>query len=163
MAVTAHVFPNFHQLLATKQLSYASSPATLKVGLVATGTDPNTGGAAGWDGYKFVADFLTNGTYPQTESVGTGYSRQALTSVSVATSGLYTTLVVGTNPSWTTSTISAVRAFFYDTQVGSADASYPLICYWDFGGTDSDTAGTYTLTMPTANSVAGALVQITAS
>ena len=164
MALTAHVLPNVHQVLMTKQLSLNNVDA-LKGGLVASGTNPNTGGSAAWAGYKTVADFLTNGTYPQTEvsTSGTGYTRQALTSVSVSTTGLFTTLVVGTNPSWAASTISAVAAFFYDAAVDTNDTTRLMLAWWDFGGTNTDSNGVYTLIMPTANSVAGALVQITAA
>jgi len=57
-----------------------------------------------------------------------------------------------------------VSAFFYDyTAGGNSDTAGLMIAWWDFAGTDSDTAGTFTLTMPSANGVAGALWQITAS
>lgn len=164
MTVTAHIFPNFVTAMGSHSVNLSTD--TLKCGLVASGTDPNTGGAAGWDAYTTVANFLTNGTYPQTEvsTSGTGYTRAALATVGWSLSGLYTTLTVSVNPSWATSTISAVRAFFYDyTAGGSSDTAGLMMCYWDFGGTDSDSAGTYTLTLPTANAVTQALLQYTAS
>lgn len=161
MVVTAHVLPKYHDALMRKTFNLTSDK--LMVGLVASGTDPIAG--AGWQGYATVADFLTNGTYPQTEhsTSGTGYSRQQLASVSVNTTGLYTTLVIGTAPYWPASTITAVRAFFYNAAVDTNDTTRLLIAYWDFGGTDSDTGGVFTLNMPTANSIAGALQQFTAS
>jgi len=172
MAVVAHNFPNANQLLMTKTWNWNNSD-THVVGLIATGT---FNWVAGTYGYTTVAQFLANagtgGGGSLVESTGTGYARQALTSVSVSTSTLYTTLVVGTNPSWAASTISAKYAFFYDAAPATGSTAIAttndattnqLIAYWDFQGTNTDSNGVYTLLMPTANAVAGALVQITAA
>ena len=169
MALTAHVFPAWQQACMNGKVDIAgTTPDTLKVGLISAGSAAlATAGAAAWDGYTTVASFLTNGTYPLTEVLttgGTGYTRQALTSVSVNLTGLYTSLVVGTNPSWYASTISAVGAFFYDyTAGGSSDTAGLMIAWWDFAGTNTDSNGVYTLVMPTANAVANVLWQVTAA
>jgi hypothetical protein len=49
----------------------------------------------------------------------------------------------GTNPSWTSATFTANQAIFYE----SSASTYQLICFWDFGGAVSVTAGTFTLSI----------------
>jgi hypothetical protein len=51
-----------------------------------------------------------------------------------------------TDPSWTTATISAVGAIIYN----DTDAGKPAVGLYDFGGTVSSTAGTFTVTLPAA-------------
>jgi hypothetical protein len=82
-----------------------------------------------------------------TEASGAGYTAggQALTSVTLSTTGTVTTLTCA-NPAWASSTISAAYAVFYDAQ-GGTDATNLPICYWDLGGTSSSSAGTFTLTI----------------
>ena len=167
MALTAHNFPNANQLLMTKTWNLNATD-TIVVGLIASGT---FNWVAGTYPYATVTDFLNNagsgggGALTEVSTSGTGYTRQALTSVSVSTTGLYTTVVAGANPSWAASTISAKYAFFYvGATANTNDATTNrLLAAWDFGGTNTDSNGVYTLVMPTANAVAGALVQITAS
>lgn len=134
MAVTAHVYTKLADSLTSKLVNLGSD--TLKVMLLSSYT-------AGQDAHQFVSDVKGAGT----EISGTGYSAggQALSSVSLSDSGHVRTLTCA-NPSWTTSTISAAYAVFYDSTPGT-DATNPVICYWDFGGTFSDTAGTFTLTV----------------
>lgn len=145
MAVTAHAFPGLTQSIGTKTQNLSSD--TLKVGL-ATGT---FNWVAATQAYTFVSQFLANagsgGGGALTEEAGTGYSRQSLTSVTLTTSGLVTTLTCA-NPSWTGSTFSDKYAFFWNETASSAtDATRPLLCYWDFGGTQSTTGATFTLTI----------------
>jgi hypothetical protein len=148
MAAAAHVYPNAVQNIATKTENWNNSD-TLKVGLVASGT-------YAWNatsqGHSTVANFLagdgTNGALTEVSTSSTGYSRQALTSVSVSTSGLVTKLTCAT-VSWTaTSNWSALYAFWYDAAVDTDDTTRKLICYWDFGGTVSVVnGGNFTLTI----------------
>ena len=92
--VTAHVWPSAHQLLLTKTWNWNNSD-TLVVGLIASGT---FNWVAGTYGYTTVANLLANGGSggggALTEVTGgaSNYTRQALTSVSVSTTGLYTSL-----------------------------------------------------------------------
>jgi hypothetical protein len=60
-----------------------------------------------------------------------------------------------TDPSFTTATISSVGAMLYDDTV----AGKPVIGLFDFGGTITSTAGTFTITLPAAAS-ATALIRI---
>lgn len=148
MAVTAHAFPSLTQSMGTKLFSL-NNVDTLKVGL-ASGTFnwPGTGNSTA--GYTTVAQFLANagsgGGGALTEEAGAGYSRQSLTSVTFTTTGLVNTLTCA-NPSWTGATFSDKYAFFYDAAVDTNDTTRLLMCYWDFGGTQSTTAATFTLTI----------------
>lgn len=134
MAVTAHAYPQFQQKALTKTVNVSTD--ALKVMLLSAYTFANT--------HATMADVVAAGT----EATGTGYTAggQALTSVTLSTpTGTVTTLTCA-NPSWTTSTITAAFAVFYDAAGGTNATNYP-ICYWDFGGSQSSSAGTYTLTI----------------
>jgi hypothetical protein len=153
MAVTAHVFPNYTQQMGTfhtsgtGQIALTGTPNTLKVRLY-TGT---FNWVAATEAYTTISQFSTNagsgGGGALTEVSGTGYSIQTLTSVTYATSGLVTTLSCA-SPAWTGSTFSANYAAFYDyTAGGSSDTNGLVICYWDFGGSQSVSGATFTLTI----------------
>lgn len=133
MSLSAHVYPEFQQKALTKVVNLSSD--TLKVMLMSA--------------YTFAATHatMTDVKGAGTEASGTGYTAggATLASVSVATSGDVTTLTC-TSPTWTTSTITAAYAVFYDAQGGTDSTNYP-ICYWDFGGNVSSTAATFTLTI----------------
>jgi hypothetical protein len=133
MAVTAHVYPQFDQKALSKAVNAATD--SLKVMLLSAYTFANT--------HATIADVLGAGT----EASGTGYTAggQALTGVACTTSGLVTTLTAA-NPAWASSTITASYAVFYDAQGGTNATNYPF-CYWDFGGAQSSSAGTFTLTV----------------
>jgi hypothetical protein len=60
-----------------------------------------------------------------------------------------------TDPSWTTATISAVGAIIYNDTVGGK----PAVSLHDFAGTITSTAGTFTVTLPTADAT-NAVVRI---
>lgn len=145
MAVTAHYFPKFETKLGAAAVNLSSD--TLNVGLVASGT--YTWGSTP-ESQTWVSDFLTTGDGTHgalTEVSGGGYSRQALSGVSFSSSGEVVTLTASTNPSWTSATFSCVYGFLYDATVGSGDSSHPIILYWDFGGTQSVSGATFTLTI----------------
>jgi len=148
MAAAAHVFPAFTQLESTAA-GFTSLNASTKLvaGLVHVGSTFNW--VAATEAYVTVADFLANagsgGGGALTEESGAGYSRQVLTSVTCTTSGLVTTLTCAPIV-WTTSTISAVYLFIYDKTTDTSDSTRKLVCYQDFGGTFTDTAGTFTFT-----------------
>lgn len=131
MAIVAHAYPQAVQKLATKQLNLSTD--SLKVLLLASYTAASS--------HATMADVLAAAT----EASGTGYTSggQALSSVSVATSGNLTTLTCA-NPTWPTSTITAAYAVFYDAQGGTNSSNIPLV-YWDFGGSQASAAGTFTI------------------
>lgn len=154
MTVVCHVFPSLVWQLGAKAVNLSTD--SLYVGLVASGTYSWTGADA--QAPVHVSTFLTtgdgtNGALTEVSTSGTGYSRQALTSVAVSpSSDVYTTgttySLTCANPTWSASTISAKYAFFYDnTYGGGGDSNNLLLCYWDFGGTDSSSSGSFTLTI----------------
>lgn len=93
-----------------------------------------------------------------TEASGTGYTAggQALTGVTLSTTGTVTTLTCA-NPSWANSTITASFAVFYDAAGGTNATNFPIV-YWDLGGAQSSSAGAFTLTIN-----ASGLYQVTSS
>ncbi len=133
MAVTAHVYPKFQESAIKKGVNLATD--SLKVALFSAYTFANT--------HATMADVKAAGT----EASGTGYTAggQALASVTVATSGNVTTFDCA-DPAWTSSSISAAYAVFYDAQGGTDSTNIP-IAYWDFGGTQTSASGTFTLTI----------------
>jgi hypothetical protein len=149
MAVTAHVFQQWAQGAASKLQNLSSD--TVKVALSNT-AGPVTQATAGVQAAKLWTDWTTNVT---TEISGTGYTTGGATlaglSVTTATNVMTFT---ATSPSWTTATFTANQAVFYD----STAITEQLICWWDFGGAVSVTAGTFTLTISGSG-----LVQVTAT
>jgi hypothetical protein len=142
MAVTAHVFPTLDLAIGKKQVNFTTD--TLQVLLVTSGT--YTWNATS-QGHTTVTNFLGgSGAGALTETSGGNYSRQTLTSITYTDSVLVTTLTCA-NPSWANGTFSAVYAAFFDNTVGGTDATNQLLCYWDFGGAQSVTAATFTLTI----------------
>ena len=97
MAVTAYFQPKFENTqLGSKKVNLSTD--TLQVGLIASGALAARGTS---ETYQTVADLLANNGSALTEvsTSGTGYTRQALTSVSYTESGLIVTLTAA-NPSW---------------------------------------------------------------
>ena len=142
MAVTAHVFPTLDLAIGKKTVNFTTD--TLQVLLVASGT--YTWNATS-QGHTTVTNFLGgSGAGALTEVAGGNYSRQTLASVSYTDSVLVTTLTCA-NPSWSNGTFSAVYAAFFDNTVGGTDSTNQLLCYWDFGGSQSVTSATFTLTI----------------
>jgi hypothetical protein len=144
MTAAAHYFPECEIALGNKTIDLASD--TLAVGLIASGTF--TWGSTP-EGYQYVSQFLggdgTHGALTEVSSTGTGYSRYDLVSPTFTASGEVVTLTCSTNPSWSSATFTAVYGFLYDASVGGSDSAHPIICYWDFGGSQSVSAQTFTL------------------
>jgi hypothetical protein len=149
MAVTAHVFQQWAQGASTKLQNLSSD--TVKVAL-SNVAGPVTQSTSGVQAAKLFTDWTTN---VAAEITGTGYTAGGATlaglSVTTATNVMTFT---ATSPSWTTATFTANQAIFYD----STASTEQLICWWDFGGAVSVTAGTFTLTISGSG-----LVQVTAS
>jgi hypothetical protein len=135
MALTSYFQPKFESNhLGAKLVNLDTD--TLQVGLIASGTLAARGTS---EGYEFVSDLLANGGSALTEvsTSGTGYTRQALSSVSYTESGLLVTLTAA-NPEWNPATFTAKYGWLHDETASSAtDATRPLICLWDFGASES--------------------------
>lgn len=144
MAVTAHVFPTLDLAIGKKQVNFTTD--TLQVLLIASGTyNWNSTSQA----HTTVTNFLAgsgSGALTEVSTSGTNYTRQTLTSVTYTDNVLVTTLTCA-NPSWANGTFSTVYACFFDNTVGGTDSTNQLLCYWDFGGAQSVTAATFTLTV----------------
>jgi hypothetical protein len=134
VAVTAKMYGLFLKSLANKEVDLDSD--TLKVMLCTATYTPNQ------DTHQYKSD-VTN------EVSGTGYTAagQALTSVTVTYTGASNTLALdAADPAWTSSTITARYAVFYDS-TPATDATRPLISYVDFGADVVSTSGTFTITL----------------
>lgn len=144
MAVVAHSYTKLGLSLGTKLVNFNSD--TFKVMLLASYTVGTTQDTA-----QFVADVLAA---PATEASGTGYTAGGLTiaSTSYTESGHVYTFGSTATLQWTASTISAAYALFYDSTPGS-NATNPVLGYWDFGGTQSSSNGTFTLSL-SSNAIA---------
>jgi hypothetical protein len=143
MTVLAYFQPKFEQNHIGKKLVNFSSD-TFNVGLIASGTIAARGTA---ENYEYVSDLLANSGSALTEVSGGGYSRQALTSVTYTQSALVVTFTAA-NPSWSSATFSTVYGWVHDETASSGtDATRPLIALWDFGGTQTVTGTTFTLTV----------------
>lgn len=85
------------------------------------------------------------------EASGTGYTSGGLALSGRATSLSGTTAVLTfTNPSWASSSISAIGAIIYNATQGNK-----AVAVYDFGGTVTSTNGTFTITIPTADATNG--------
>lgn len=155
MAAAAHSFPGYNNLLTTKSANYSNLSGSTKLGavLISAGT---FNWVAATQAYTTLAQFIANagsgGGGALTESTGTGYSRGTLSSVTCSTSGLVTTLSHAAL-TYTASTITALYLVVYDFTLNTtnpnnntADASHQLVAYQDFGGPETDTAGTWSFT-----------------
>lgn len=97
-------------------------------------------------------EVAASGTYAAGGFTMTGYTTSSTTASSDNAAWIDWT----TDPSWTTATISAVGAIIYN----DTDAGKPACGLYDFGGTVSSTAGTFTVTLPAA-AAATAVLRIT--
>ena len=136
MSVTTAMTTSFKQELL--QGLHDLDGHTLKLALIKSG-ESGTFGAASTN--------FSNITDSSDEASGTGYSSGGATlgSVAITTSGT-TAFVDFADVSFSNSTISASGAMIYNTS-----ASNRAIAVISFGGTVASTAGTFTVTMPTAD------------
>ena len=137
MSVTTAMTTSFKQELL--QGLHDLDGHTLKLALIKSG-ESGTFGAASTN--------FSDITGSSDEASGTGYSSGGATlgSVAITTSGT-TAFVDFADVSFSNSTISASGAMIYNTS-----ASNRAIAVISFGGTVASTAGTFTVTMPTADS-----------
>lgn len=138
MAVTAHSYTKSGLSLATKLINTTDTFKVMLLSAYTVGTTQDTA--------QFVSDILGVAT----EASGTGYTAggQALVSPTFTESGHVYTLTSSTNPSWNAAggALAAAYALFFDSTPGT-NASNPVLCYWDLGGTQTATNGTFTLTL----------------
>jgi hypothetical protein len=94
------------------------------------------------------------------EVTGTGYTTLgfALTNVAPALSSGVATTSFSVNPNWTTATFSATSAVISTSDAGTGTAGRTVGTF-DFGGTQTVTAGTFTVVLPT-NSSTLAIIRI---
>lgn len=128
------------------------SEDTFYIGLIASGTLAVQSTS---DTYEFVSNLLSNDGSALTEvsSTSTGYNRKELSSTSWTVSGLTVTFTAA-SPSWTSATFTAAYAFIYDYTAGVTagggsitDSVAPLLAIFDFGGAQSVSGSTFTLTV----------------
>ena len=142
MTATAYFQPKFEQNHLGKKLVNLSSD-TLTVGLIATS---GLAARSVAENYEFLSDLLANNGSALTEvsTSGTGYTRQNLTSVTYTQSGLLVTLS-SANPSWSALGFTTFYGWLHDETASSGtDATRPLVCIWDFGGSQT-ASGTWLL------------------
>lgn len=135
-----HLAANTYKMALVK----VAHTGTYNASVTAAGT-PGTGAPTTTNlGTDEVA---TSGSY-----VAGGFTMAGYTA---GTSGTTCWIDWTTDPSWTTATLSAVGCMLYNDTV----AGKPVISLHDFAGTVSSTAGTFTITLPTADA-SNALVRI---
>ena len=111
--------------------------------------------------YDATSTAYANITGNSDEVSGTGYSAGGQALANNQAPALTSTTAYwqwSTNPSWTTATISTIGAMVYNTTRRGPTAN-PSCAIYDFGGTQTVTAGTLTLLQP-ANDSAHALLRI---
>lgn len=114
--------------------------------------------AGTWDAtatnYGIGSGAATTSNLGTDEVTGTGYTAGGTTLTNVLPS---LTSAVGItnfspNPNWTTATFSATACMIYNVSNRLEGVANRTISIHDFGGTQSVTAGTFTVVMPTASS-----------
>lgn len=139
MAVTSHVYPK--ALVSMLEAGINLTSDTLEMGLC-------TASAATWGSTQQAYEYVSDVTGAYTEVTSTGYARVTLTDVTVTASGADVTVTCSSPISFGSDiTLSAASGFIYDSSVGSADSSYPVIAIIDFDGTISSTSSTWTYTV----------------
>jgi hypothetical protein len=142
MAVTGHVFPQFIQGLAAGDITLPGG--TWKVAL-SNAAGPVGLATSGVSTAKLFTDWTSN---VAAEISGTGYTAGgvAVSSPTFNAGGSnnsVSTFTSGTNPSWAAATFTANQAILYQ----SSASTYQLGAFWDFGGSISVSAQTFTLTI----------------
>lgn len=140
MATTTAMCTSFKSEVAQALHNFtASTGNTFKMALIKV-SPAGTYGAASTN--------YSNITGNSDEVSGTGYSAggTALTNVTPTTSGTTAYWTFSPNPSWTSATFSTTACMIYNSSSSNRSVSTH-----DFGGTQTVTAGTFTVVMPTAD------------
>lgn len=100
------------------------------------------------------------------EVTGTGYTSGGFTLTNVNPSnpsGAVATTSFSVNPSWTSASFSTTAAVIYNSSARLGAAAVPIVgravSVHDFGGTQTVTAGTFTIVMP-VNDAANAILRL---
>lgn len=113
--------------------------------------------------YGAASTNYSNITGNSDEVSGTGYTAggQALANnITPATGGTTAFTSWSSNPSWTSSTFSTTAAMIYNTAARLEGTANRSISTHDFGGTQTVSAGTFTLIFPT-NDQTNAILRVT--
>lgn len=148
MAVSVFTYTKLLSSLCAGEANLPSD--TFKVMLLSAYTVGTT-----QDDAQYLADVLAVAT----QTTGSGYTAggQALTGVTWTQTGHQFALDCD-DPTWDPSSISAAFALFYDS-TPATDATRPLLCCWDFGGTAGPSvADAFTLPISTSGLLIGAVV-----
>lgn len=127
---------------AYKILLIKTSPSITYSGLLANVGTPGSGTPA--------QTGATSDNVGTDEASGTGYTSGGFTLVNVdpaVSTSNYGAVTFSTNPSWSSATFSATAAVIYQTTTVSTVANRSVSVH-DFGGTQTVTSGTFTLTLP---------------
>lgn len=147
MAITNAIMTSFKgELLKGTGHNLDAAGDALKMALI-------KGGMAGT--YGAASTNYTNITGNTDESSGTGYTAggAAMSNSGVSTTGTTAIADFG-NVSWAGATFSAAGCMMYNSTRGNRG-----LAVWDFGGTQSVTAATFTITMP-ASGAGTSLIRI---
>lgn len=103
--------------------------------------------------YGAASTNYTDVTGSADEVTGTGYTAggMAMTSVSPAISGTTAYITFAPNPSWTSASFSTTGAVIYNNSRRGPVATR-AVGFYDFGGTQTVSSGTFTAVMPSATS-----------
>jgi hypothetical protein len=131
MAVTAHVYSNYHLQVALKTIDFTND--AIKIMLCTSTYTPN-------QSTHVFKSSVTN------EVAGTGYTATGNTlGTKTATNSALVATFDAADTSWAASTITARYAVIYDS-TPATDATRPLILYIDFGADVVSSGGTFTIT-----------------
>lgn len=150
MAVTAHVYPVTMDKINKKLIDLTITTAgTWFAGLC-------TASAATWGATQQAYAFVSDVTGAYTEVTGGSYARIDISSGVTLTRTNNADKWTCTSPINFGSTVSftAASMFIFTKQVGSADASWPVVSIVDFGGNVTATAGAFTYTVDAVNGLA---------
>src|SRR5262245_30083420 len=140
MATTTAMCTSFKAELLQAVHNFAASTGNAFKFALIKATPTGTYGAASTN--------YSNITGNSDEVSGTGYTATGfvLTNVTPTTSGTTAYTTFSANPSWTSATFSASAGMVYNTSAsGKACSTH------DFGGTQTVSAGTFTVVLPTAD------------
>jgi hypothetical protein len=132
MATTAHFYDLYWVSLNAAKINLTSD--TIKLMLL-NGYTPNRGT------HQYKSDVVANEV-----AAGNGYTSggATITGMAIAAASNVVT-ITGANASWPASTFTATHAALYDS-TPATDATRPLIGFVDFGGAQSPSNGTLSVT-----------------
>jgi hypothetical protein len=143
MAVTSHWYPKALLALGNKTVNLTSD--VFKMGLC-------TADASAWTTTQYAYQFVSDFTTAYTEVVTAGYARVTLSGLSWSVSGNKLVWTCASPISFGTNiTLTARSAFIFDSSIGSADASFPLMGVIDFGQSVGSTNGSWQYTVDATN------------